>query len=555
QRAGGMGSRAFSFRDVTASESSRAEQPRPFIDLLSRAAKTMLSARDANQFLGRVLAAASDATHAPFGVALFATADGNTFRVASVTGEPVCGPAGSPVEANDAIGEVSARGIPVIIDAAALGPAALQTASHICIAPLVVDGTTSGLLCLGINDFEAFRTDDLSTLAAFATIAAIALDRWTKFEHLAASEAKYRALADIGGTIVYDIRVAADGTLDPNWRPDNIRTITGVESTPLRNFSDFEQFVTPEDRPAIAARWESLRRGETDVREWRVLAPNGEGELRWVEDCARALEREPDGSMRIVGGARDITTLKTAELALRESEEHLRVVVEAASDPMVMTDGEGSIIFTNGAVQRVFGYDSDDLSYRPLRVLIPEAPRGEKEVVGVTRDGRELPLDVSVGHLSTTQGVRSTWILRDASARKAEAQQQEVLTRVLQSVAREWVATFDAVDSPMLILEPDLTIRRLNRAARDLFGANYGQLVGRALDEHATGDPWASAAEVCRAAGATNRPQTAQLRDGRTRKSWDIFVTVGEATVFPRQEKFLILNLRDVSRVVDLQEA
>jgi PAS domain S-box-containing protein len=501
-----------------------------------------------------VLAASAEATDAPYGIALFVTGDRRTLRVAGVTGEPVCGPAGALIDANEALAEVVWRGVPVILDASALGPAARATAPRVCVAPLVVDGATSGLLCLGISDLEAFRTDDLATLAAFATIAAIAIDRWAKFDDLAASEAKYRALADIGGTIVYDLRVSADGTIDPQWQSDNVRALTGIGTAPLANIHDFEQFLSPADAALFAARWERLRAGgETDAHEWRVAG--ADGEVRWIEDCARALEREADGSMRIVGGARDVTTLKTAELALRESEEHLRVVVEAASDPMVMTDAEGSIIFTNGAVQRVFGYHADELAHRPLRVLLPEAQRSDREVVGLTRDGREVPLDVSVGHLATAQGVRSTWILRDASARKAEAQQQETLTRVLQTVAREWVATFDAVDSPMLILEPDLTVRRLNRAARNLFGANYGKLIGRKLDELASGDPWATAAEICREAGATNQAQTVQLRDARTRTSWDIFVTVGAATVFPRQEKFLILNLRDVSRIVDLQEA
>ncbi|HYO79530.1 MAG TPA: PAS domain S-box protein [Thermoanaerobaculia bacterium] len=255
-------------------------------------------------------------------------------------------------------------------------------------------------------------------------------------------------------------------------------------------------------------------------------------------------------------GGRDLATVDAAARALcEEREEHLRAVAEAASDPMVMTDGQGAIVFSNGAVQRAFGYSTDELASRPLRMLLPNARRGQKEAVGLTRDGRELPLDVSVGHLATPLGLRSTWIMRDASARKAEERQQEVLTRVLQTIAREWVATFDAVDSPMLILEPDLTIRRLNRAARDLFGANYGKLVGRPFGELATAEPWASAAAACREAGVTNEAQTVQLRDARTRKSWDIFVTVGAATVFPRQEKFLILNVRDVSRVVDLQEA
>ncbi|HEX8618100.1 MAG TPA: PAS domain S-box protein, partial [Thermoanaerobaculia bacterium] len=386
---------------------------------------------------------------------------------------------------------------------------------------------------------------------AFATIAAIAIDRWEKFDHLAASEAKYRALTEIGGTIVYDLRVQADGTIEPRWRSEQILALTGFDTTTLRSFFEFANLIHPDDRHGLHERWERLRRGETDTREWRVNV----GNVRWVEDSVRALDHRPDGSMRIVGGARDITSLKGAEISLRESEEYLRLVVEAASDPMVMTDHERTIVFANGAVQRVFGYAPGELTNRPLHVLIREEGKDRKEVTGVTRDGREIPLDVSAGHAATPRGVRTTWILRDASRRKAEAQEQETLTRVLRTVAREWVATFDAVDSPMFILEPNLTIRRLNRAARELVGATYADLVGRRVDEIATGEPWLAAAAMCRAAAESNAPQTLQLRDEQTKTSWDVSVTAGSATVFPHKDRFLILNLRDVSRVADLQEA
>lgn len=241
--------------------------------------------------------------------------------------------------------------------------------------------------------------------------------------------------------------------------------------------------------------------------------------------------------------------------ASQSQEETFRLVVESARDAIVMTDAAGGIEFVNPAVERVFGFEPAELLHRPLHILLRDYKSGAREATGVTRSGEAIPLEISAGEMQTPDGRRTTWILRDVSVKKREAEQAETLTRVLQTVAREWVATFDAVDSPMLVLDRSLTLRRLNAAARHLFGLRYGDLVGHPFERLATHEPWITGLAICRRALAAGIAETAQFRDDVTRRTWDISVTAGATQVFPRQEPFLILILRDVTRVVELQEA
>lgn len=58
---------------------------------------------------------------------------------------------------------------------------------------------------------------------------------------------------------------------------------------------------------------------------------------------------------------RDVTERRQAEGALKRSEEHFRSLIENATDIVTIMDGNGIISYQSPSVQRVLGYDQDEL--------------------------------------------------------------------------------------------------------------------------------------------------------------------------------------------------
>jgi PAS domain S-box-containing protein len=135
---------------------------------------------------------------------------------------------------------------------------------------------------------------------------------------------------------------------------------------------------------------------------------------------------------------KEIADRKHAEEDLRSSEEKHRVIVEAASDAIVSIDDNGTILFTNPATARIFGYHPAELIGQPLTVLMPEFMRelhangfrrylatGRRhvnwqgtELTAERKNGQEFPVEVSFGELTRDGHREFTGFIRDISERK-----------------------------------------------------------------------------------------------------------------------------------------
>ena len=169
---------------------------------------------------------------------------------------------------------------------------------------------------------------------------------------------------------------------------------------------------------------------------------------------------------------RDATETLELELELRSAEDRFRVVTEATSDAILISDGHGRINFANAGTRDVFGWEPHELLGQPFTILVPERRRevwsmrleqflgtGEADLLGrvieldgVRRDGTEFPMEASLGFWERLGRRAFTGILRDVSER-----------RRTQSQLERWRARYRAlvVNLPEVIvalIDPDLRL-------------------------------------------------------------------------------------------------
>ena len=115
-------------------------------------------------------------------------------------------------------------------------------------------------------------------------------------------------------------------------------------------------------------------------------------------------------------------------------EAKFQVLLEAAPDPMIVTDSDGHIRLINGRTERLFGYVREELLGQPIEMLVPpHAPVGAAavELYGRRKDGTEFPVETSLSPLETDEGMLTS--VRDISDRKRLEENIQLQNQALEA--------------------------------------------------------------------------------------------------------------------------
>ncbi|HEU4326008.1 MAG TPA: PAS domain S-box protein [Roseiflexaceae bacterium] len=223
----------------------------------------------------------------------------------------------------------------------------------------------------------------------------------------------------------------------------------------------------------------------------------------------------------------DVTERQRAEQALRASESKYRMLVNQASDGILIADEHGYYCEANSQACAMLGYSSDELvTMRTGELVVHQSPRaaGEQwpdlsdgrtflyEAMVRRKDGQIIPIEANVKRLPDG---RLQAIVRDVSERKrTEAELNETnahLTLLTHQLgrSRDLLRTlFDGLDDGLVLIERDGTILTTNQAFSALVGRSVTTLVGHSWQD------------LCRADDNPFPGDSAlqALRDGRTRQ-------------------------------------
>ncbi|MBP6830851.1 MAG: PAS domain S-box protein [Deltaproteobacteria bacterium] len=192
---------------------------------------------------------------------------------------------------------------------------------------------------------------------------------------------------------------------------------------------------------------EAALRGEAQEFEREIPDPGGGpptiSHANYIPDVV-------DGVVRgFSAQVTDVSALKRAERAHRESEQKFSGIIAIAADAIISVDADQRITIFNDSAERVFGYTKAEALGAPLEMLVPTRLRaghrahvaafaasercsvtmGERSVTihGRRKSGEEFPAEATHSKLVVGGRVVMTVALRDITERRLFEREQEIL--------------------------------------------------------------------------------------------------------------------------------
>jgi diguanylate cyclase (GGDEF)-like protein/PAS domain S-box-containing protein len=177
--------------------------------------------------------------------------------------------------------------------------------------------------------------------------------------------------------------------------------------------------------------------GGRSVSEYRMRTRDGR-EV-WIRDEGVVIGNERNEPAQYRGFMIDITPQKQAELALRDSEEQTRLIIETASQAYVAIDAVGHIIDWNAQAEETFGWSRKEaLGHTLEERIIPIEQRaahraglarylatGEGRLVGkrievtaLHRDGHEFSAELTIWPVGSGDAIHFSALIHDITLRK-----------------------------------------------------------------------------------------------------------------------------------------
>ncbi|WP_051958438.1 PAS domain S-box protein [Janthinobacterium sp. RA13] len=202
-------------------------------------------------------------------------------------------------------------------------------------------------------------------------------------ETIAKSEREYRNVVNSLNEVVFRTDVHGAWTfLNPAWH-----TITGFDAADSLGKSVL-QFIDARDRERAAAGLYQLLGGQVDSMRHEARYVTSDGNVRWIDVCARA---ERDGLGRLAGITGSLTDITERRLAARELRHNLNFVdalIETIPIPLYLKDVQGRYLRANRAFCAFFNLpQSDILGLTVADLLQPQ------EAQQVAQQDRRLMLD------------------------------------------------------------------------------------------------------------------------------------------------------------------
>ncbi|WP_028375457.1 PAS domain S-box protein [Leeuwenhoekiella sp. MAR_2009_132] len=215
---------------------------------------------------------------------------------------------------------------------------------------------------------------------------------------------------------------------------NNLFNIFEIDNTTSNlKFDTYLNFVHPDDKVLVTTNFQNAINNNGFENFNHRIKTNGK--TKTIQLIGKVFKNEKGIVTEMIGTCQDVTEQKMAE-------NKFRGLLESAPDAMVIVNEKGCIQLINKQAEKLFGYTLDEIFDKPVEILIPKRFTGnnahiglrdsffakpkvkafgmgnDKELFGVNKAGKEIPIQISLGPLETEEGLLVSAAIRDITAQK-----------------------------------------------------------------------------------------------------------------------------------------
>ena len=175
-------------------------------------------------------------------------------------------------------------------------------------------------------------------------------------EHLLKAEEARELALDAAGVGVWSVDLVSNVW---TWDARIVRMMGFPESVPP-TLDLWINRLHPEDQDRVTSELKAAIEGKKvfDV-EYRLVIQDGI--VFHILSRGKVIRDARNRPLRMDGVAYDLTSLRTAEAAVREQQEHSQLLLESVAEGIYGIDAEGKVTFINPAASRLLGFSAKEL--------------------------------------------------------------------------------------------------------------------------------------------------------------------------------------------------